>query len=59
MRLQENGWFQLKEKMRIGGSQSMADLLLGLIYGVFILGVTMALIYRKKRPEVYARIGRQ
>jgi hypothetical protein len=34
MRLQENGWFQLKGKMRIGGSQSMADLLLGLIYGV-------------------------
>jgi amino acid transporter len=43
----------------IGGSQSLADLLLGLIYGVFILGVTMALIYRKKRPEIYARIGRQ
>lgn len=43
----------------IDGSQSLANAMFGLVYGVFVVGVVMAWIYRKKRPDVYARIGRQ
>lgn len=43
----------------IGGSQPAADTFLGLVYGVFVLGVITAVRYRTSRPEVYARIGRQ
>lgn len=43
----------------IGSSQTQANVVLFLVFGVFALGVIMALIYRVKRPQVYARIGRQ
>jgi amino acid transporter len=43
----------------IAGSQPLADAMLALVFGTALVGVVMALIYRKKRPEVYARIGRQ
>ncbi|HEX3781997.1 MAG TPA: APC family permease [Pseudonocardiaceae bacterium] len=43
----------------IGGSQSLANAMFALVYGVFVVGVVMALVYRRKRPDVYARIGRQ
>lgn len=33
-------------------------MLLVLIYGIVAAGMVMASIYRRKRPEVYARIGR-
>jgi len=29
------------------------------VYGVVAIGVVMAAIYRKRRPDVYARIGRE
>ncbi|MGW5692377.1 APC family permease [Streptomyces asiaticus] len=43
----------------IDASSAQGYVVLGLVYGVFATGVVMALIYRKKRPQVYARIGRQ
>jgi amino acid transporter len=42
-----------------GGSQRMSNLLLVVIGCIFASGVLMALVYRKLRPEVYQRIGRQ
>lgn len=42
----------------IGGSQVLADAMLG-IYGLFAAGIVLALIYKRRRPHVYARIGRQ
>jgi amino acid transporter len=43
----------------ISGSQSLANLMFALVYGTFAVGIVLAVIYRKRRPEVYARIGRQ
>ncbi|MFE2432414.1 APC family permease [Streptomyces sp. NPDC059373] len=43
----------------ISGSQSLANTMFAVVYGTFAVGVILALVYRKKRPEVYARIGRQ
>lgn len=43
----------------IGGSQGMANLLIGLFIGLLILGVVVATVLRSARPDVYARIGRQ
>lgn len=43
----------------IGGSQVLAVILQMLTWGVFLGGMVLALIYRRTRPAVYERIGRQ
>lgn len=43
----------------IGGSQVLANAMLLGIYGLFAAGVVLALIYKRRRPAVYACIGRQ
>jgi amino acid transporter len=42
-----------------GGSQLLSNLLLVLIAGVFLAGVVMAYVFRRTRPAVYQKIGRQ
>ena len=42
-----------------GGVRGTAIALQVVIWGVFLGGILLALFYRSKRPEVYARIGRQ
>ncbi|MFC8511743.1 APC family permease [Streptomyces sp. NPDC057257] len=42
-----------------GGSETLSNTLLVLIAAVFIGGVGMAAGYRRRRPDVYQRIGRQ
>lgn len=42
-----------------GATGVTAITLLGLIYGVVLVGMVTAAVYRKTRPDVYARIGRQ
>jgi uncharacterized membrane protein len=41
-----------------GATGALTVVLLLLIYGLVVAGMVMASIYRRKRPEVYARIGR-
>jgi amino acid transporter len=41
-----------------GATGALTVVLLLLIYGIIAAGMVMAAIYRRKRPEVYARIGR-
>ncbi|MBN3454895.1 APC family permease [Mycolicibacterium sp.] len=41
-----------------GATGVLTVVLLLLIYGIVAAGMVMASIYRRKRPEVYARIGR-
>ncbi len=41
-----------------GATGVFSIVLLLLIYGIVVAGMAMATIYRRKRPEVYARIGR-
>ncbi|WP_084144649.1 APC family permease [Amycolatopsis jejuensis] len=41
-----------------GATGILSVILLLLIYGIVATGMVMASIYRRKRPEVYARIGR-
>lgn len=41
-----------------GATGALTIVLLLLIYGIVATGMVMASIYRRKRPEVYARIGR-
>jgi amino acid transporter len=43
----------------IGGSTSRAILLQVLNWGVLLSGIAVAVLYRKRRPDVYLRIGRQ
>ncbi|WP_197739959.1 APC family permease [Mycolicibacterium sp. P9-64] len=43
----------------IGGDQALANLLVGLFVGLLVLGVIVALVLRRARPDVYQRIGRQ
>jgi len=43
----------------VGGSDGLAAILMALIVGMFLLGVVLATVYRRARPEIYARIGRQ
>jgi len=43
----------------IGGSQTLANVFLGLLAGLAGLGVALALLFRRTRPDVYRRIGRQ
>jgi amino acid transporter len=46
-------------KLMTGGSTREAILYQVLVWGVLAFGMVLALFYRAKRPEVYARIGRQ
>ena len=43
----------------IGGSETSAIILLAVAYGLALLGIVLALVYRRTKPQVYARIGRQ
>ncbi|UVF76396.1 APC family permease [Gordonia mangrovi] len=43
----------------VGASAVISDTMLAAIYLLFVFGVVLALIYRRRRPEVYAQIGRQ
>ncbi|MEE1757634.1 MULTISPECIES: APC family permease [unclassified Streptomyces] len=43
----------------VNTSTGVATLLLAALTGVFVVGVVMALVYRRTRPEVYSKIGRQ
>jgi amino acid transporter len=45
--------------LMIGGNQTLAEVLVGLFLGLLAAGVIAALVLRKRRPEVYQRIGRQ
>lgn len=42
-----------------GATGILEVVLLGIIYTVVIAGAVMALCFRVRKPEVYARIGRQ
>ncbi|WP_280417274.1 APC family permease [Nocardia carnea] len=42
-----------------GGSQTVSNVLLVFVYGIFFFGVALASVLRRRRPEVYQRIGRQ
>ncbi|MFS2087735.1 APC family permease [Paenarthrobacter nicotinovorans] len=42
-----------------GGSGSLAVILQGSVWGAGVIGIVLALIFRAKRPEIYARIGRR
>ncbi|MGW5715273.1 APC family permease [Amycolatopsis sp. NPDC003865] len=42
-----------------GGSALVSNLLMALVALIFALGVAIAIRYRRTRPEVYQRIGRQ
>ncbi len=46
-------------ELLIGGSETLASILLGVIASVFAAGVVMALSYKRTRPDVYDKIGRQ
>ncbi|MFF3372610.1 APC family permease [Streptomyces sp. NPDC002680] len=48
-----------KFPLLLGTSTGLAMLLLAALIGVFVIGVVMALVYRRTRPEVYSKIGRQ
>jgi amino acid transporter len=43
----------------VNTSTGVATLLLAALIGVFVVGVIMALVFRRTRPEVYSKIGRQ
>jgi hypothetical protein len=43
----------------VGGSRVLATILMALIVGLFVLGIVLAVVYRRTRPATYARIGRQ
>lgn len=43
----------------IGGSQTLANLLIALYFGMLGLGIAVAFVLKSRRPDIYARIGRQ
>lgn len=43
----------------VGGSSVLAAALMTLIVGLFVLGIVMAVVYRKTKPDTYSKIGRQ
>ncbi|CAN5326455.1 hypothetical protein BH09ACT6_BH09ACT6_03690 [soil metagenome] len=43
----------------VGGSEPAAIALVSLFYGLLVLGIVVALVLRRARPQAYARIGRQ
>ncbi|MEV0743518.1 APC family permease [Streptomyces sp. NPDC050549] len=42
-----------------GGNRGTAVTLQVIVWGVFLAGLVLALVFRSRRPDVYARIGRQ
>jgi hypothetical protein len=46
-------------QMLVGGSNEVAGALLMVILGLFVLGVSVALVYRSRKPHIYSTIGRQ
>lgn len=42
-----------------GGSGPLAAVLQGSVWGAGVIGVILALLFRTKRPDIYARIGRR
>jgi amino acid transporter len=45
--------------LMIGGNQTLAEVLVGLFFGLLAVGIVTAVALRKQRPEIYQRIGRQ
>ncbi|QLJ12581.1 APC family permease [Pseudomonas putida] len=45
--------------MLIDGSEGVALIVMGLLYGLFLLGVGLGMHYRKHKPSIYSCIGRQ
>lgn len=45
--------------LMIGGSMTQAVLMQAVNWGVLAAGMLLAVVYRKRRPQVYRRIGRQ
>ena len=45
--------------MMIGGSTAQAVLMQAVNWGVLAAGMILAVVYRRHRPAVYRRIGRQ
>jgi amino acid transporter len=43
----------------VGAGGALATVLLLWTFGVFVIGVTLAALLRRSRPEIYQRIGRQ
>jgi amino acid transporter len=43
----------------LGSSEGFAYFVMGCVYAVFIIGVIVAQVLKNKRPDIYARIGRQ
>ncbi|WP_332603646.1 hypothetical protein [Arthrobacter sp. S2(2024)] len=43
----------------IGGDEALAAFLMALFYGCLVVGIILALIFRRTKPDTYARIGRQ
>ncbi|BBZ34750.1 putative amino acid permease [Mycolicibacterium confluentis] len=43
----------------LGSSDGFAYVVMGCIYVVFLIGVVVAQVLKNKRPDIYARIGRQ
>jgi amino acid transporter len=43
----------------IGGSQALANVLIGLFIALLIAGILVALVLERTKPDVYQRIGRQ
>jgi hypothetical protein len=43
----------------IGGSTTLATVLMVVMLAIFSFGVVLAIVYRRTKPDVYARIGRQ
>lgn len=43
----------------MGGSQSAADIAIGVVAAFLLAGIGLASYYRWRKPDVYARIGRQ
>ncbi len=43
----------------VGGSWGLGLSLLALIFGLFALGIVLARVYRRVKPEIYAKLGRQ
>jgi len=43
----------------IGGDETLAAFLMALFYGCLVIGIILALIFRRTKPDTYARIGRQ
>ena len=46
-------------KLLTGGSSTQASVLQSLVWAVLAVGIVLTVIYRFKRPQIYARIGRQ